>query len=58
VLTSLVVITLFVPCIASAAVILKERGKFETALTIMGSWVMAFAFGAILTRLLEWIPLL
>jgi ferrous iron transport protein B len=52
-LTSLVVITLFVPCVATATVMLKERGWREGASVFVLSWVMAFATGAVVTRLLE-----
>jgi len=53
-LTSLVVITLFVPCIATAMVMLKERGWKEGVGVFLLSWVMAFATGAVVVRLLEW----
>jgi ferrous iron transport protein B len=52
-LTSLVVITLFVPCMATATVMLKERGWKEGTAVFMLSWVMAFSVGAVVTRLLE-----
>lgn len=58
ILTSLVVITLFVPCIASATVIWKERGIKETLLVLFGSWAMAFGIGAIVARVFEWFPIL
>lgn len=54
VMTSLIVITLFVPCIASAAVIWKERGMKETIIVLLGSWVLAFLAGAVVARLMEW----
>jgi ferrous iron transport protein B len=54
-LTSLVVITLFVPCVATATVMLKERGWREGTSVFILSWVMAFATGAVVTRLLEWV---
>jgi ferrous iron transport protein B len=57
-LTALIVITLFVPCIASAAVFWKERGLKEAATILIGSWLLAFGVGAILCRLLEVIPVL
>jgi ferrous iron transport protein B len=53
ILTCLVVITLFVPCIASATVIWKERGLKESSIVLIGSWFLAFALGAGVTRLLE-----
>lgn len=54
-LVSLVTITLFVPCVASMIVMLKERGKKEGALIWIGSWVSAFLIGGILSRLLVWL---
>ena len=58
VLTSLLVMTLFVPCLASATVMWKERGWKEGAGVLALSWVLAFMVGAIACRLLEWIPVL
>lgn len=58
IMTTLVVITLFVPCIASATVILKERGPRETTAVLLGSWVLAFAIGALVARLLEGLAIL
>ena len=52
VVVALVVITLFVPCIASVVVIYKERGWKEGTTLWMGSWVLAFAIGGLLVRLL------
>jgi ferrous iron transport protein B len=57
-LTCLMVITLFVPCFASATVIWKERGVKEGMTVLAGSWVIAFGVGAILARLLEAFPVL
>lgn len=57
-LTCLMVITLFVPCFASATVIWKERGIQESSIVLAGSWVIAFGIGAVLARLLEWFPVL
>jgi ferrous iron transport protein B len=54
-LVALVVITLFVPCVASIMVMAKEHGG-RTALRIwIGTWVVAFAVGGLLTRMLLWI---
>ncbi|MFM7390552.1 MAG: ferrous iron transport protein B [Vampirovibrionales bacterium] len=58
VLTSLVVITLFVPCIASATVSWKERGWKEGLSVLTLSWMLAFGVGAVLTRILEVLPFL
>lgn len=52
IVVALVVITLFVPCIASVVVIYKERGWKEGTTLWLGSWVLAFAIGGVLVRLL------
>jgi ferrous iron transport protein B len=52
VVVALVVITLFVPCIASVVVIYKERGWKEGTVLWLGSWVLAFAIGGVLVRML------
>lgn len=57
-MTALIVITLFVPCIASVAVIWKERGLKECAAVFLSSWLIAFAAGALLCRLLAVVPIL
>lgn len=51
ILVALVTITLFVPCIASLIVILKERGTREGLLIWLGSWVAAFAVGGLVARI-------
>ncbi len=49
---SMVVITLFVPCIATVGVMIKERG-LKVALSIwLGSWLFAFIVGAGLAQIL------
>ena len=54
-LVALIVITLFVPCVASIMVMAKEHGA-RTAFRIwVGTWVVAFAVGGVLARLLTWI---
>jgi ferrous iron transport protein B len=55
VLTSAVVLTLFVPCIASLIVIYKERGIKEASFIWAGSFIVAITIGAILTRILGFI---
>jgi ferrous iron transport protein B len=45
---ALVVITLFVPCIATVTVLYKERGWKEASTLWLGSWVLAFAIGGVL----------
>lgn len=52
ILVCLVVLTLFVPCIASVVIMFKERGVKEASLIWFGSWVAAFAAGGILSRIL------
>jgi ferrous iron transport protein B len=50
--TAMVVITLFVPCIATVGVMIKERGA-RIALSIwVGSWLCAFAIGGVLAQVL------
>lgn len=50
--TACIVLTLFVPCIATVAVMVKEK-NFKTALAIwFSSWILAFGFGGILARVL------
>jgi ferrous iron transport protein B len=44
---SLIVITLFVPCIAAIMVIFKERGYKDALLIWLGSFVVAFLVGGI-----------
>jgi ferrous iron transport protein B len=52
VVTSLVVITLFVPCIATVVVLYKERGVKEASTLWLGSWVLAFSIGGLLAALM------
>jgi ferrous iron transport protein B len=49
---ALVTITLFVPCIASLMVMLKERGWRESLLVWAGTWIGAFLVGGILSRII------
>jgi ferrous iron transport protein B len=57
-LTALIVITLFVPCFASATVLWKERGIKEGLTLLAGSWAIAFGVGALVARLLQIFPVL
>lgn len=51
-LTAMIVITLFVPCIATVGVMTKERGP-KIAFTIwIGSWIAAFIIGGLLSMAL------
>lgn len=45
---ALTVITLFVPCFASVAILFKERGPVASAAIWFGSFAAAFALGALL----------
>ena len=51
-LVASVTITLFVPCVASLLVIMKERGKLEGACVWAATMVGAFVLGGILARAL------
>lgn len=52
VLVSLIVMTLFVPCIAAIMVIFKERGTKNAMLIWLGSFAVAFATGGIIAWLI------
>jgi ferrous iron transport protein B len=52
VLVSLVVMTLFVPCIAAIMVIFKERGTRDALAIWLGSFVVAFITGGIIAWLI------
>jgi ferrous iron transport protein B len=47
---ALIVITLFVPCIASLMVMLKERGWREGMIIWIGTWVVAFFVGGVVSH--------
>lgn len=49
---ALVVITLFVPCIASIMVMFKERSKGEALTIWLGSFILAFLVGGLLALVL------
>ncbi len=51
-LVALIVITLFVPCIAALIVILKERGVKEGMLIWLGSWLAAFVVGGLVAHII------
>ncbi|MEW5922174.1 MAG: ferrous iron transport protein B [Bacillota bacterium] len=51
-LVALVAITLFVPCIASILVILKERSAKDGLLIWVGSFIAAFLVGGLLARVM------
>jgi ferrous iron transport protein B len=52
VVVALVTITLFVPCIASLMVMLKERGVKEGLAVWAGTWIIAFAVGGLVSQVL------
>jgi ferrous iron transport protein B len=52
IVVSLTVITLFVPCIASLMVLLKERGLCEAMTIWFGSWILAFSIGGVVAAVL------
>ena len=52
IVVALVTITLFVPCIASLMVMLKERGAKEGMTIWAGSWVLAFGVGGLVALVL------
>jgi ferrous iron transport protein B len=49
---ALVTITLFTPCIASLMVMLKERGTKEALVVWLGTWIVAFLVGGLLSQVL------
>lgn len=51
-IVSMVVITLFVPCIATVGVMIKERGAAIAMSIWIGSWVFAFTVGGALATVL------
>ena len=52
-LVALVTITLFVPCIASVAVLFKERGAREAAIIWGAAWVIAITVGGIVAQVIH-----
>jgi ferrous iron transport protein B len=52
IVVALVTITLFTPCIASLMVMMKERGWKEASIVWLGTWVVAFLVGGLLSQLL------
>ncbi|MGA2622874.1 MAG: ferrous iron transport protein B [Bacteroidota bacterium] len=48
---ALITITLFVPCIASLIVMMKERGLKEGLIIWIGTWVVAFAIGGLVSQI-------
>ena len=52
ILVALITITLFVPCIASLMVMMKERGIKEGMVIWIGTWIVAFLIGGIVSQIL------
>jgi ferrous iron transport protein B len=52
-LVSLVVITLFVPCVASIMVMAKEHGGRTAVRIWLGTWIVAFVVGGLLAQFLH-----
>ncbi len=52
VVVALVTITLFVPCIASLMVMVKERGMKQAMVIWAGTWIVAFGIGGVVSQLL------
>ncbi len=48
---ALIVITLFVPCIASLMVMIKERGMKEGLIIWIGTWIVAFTVGGVVSQI-------
>lgn len=48
---ALITITLFVPCIASLMVMMKERGLKEGFIIWIGTWVVAFFIGGVVSHI-------
>jgi ferrous iron transport protein B len=53
--TAMIVITLFVPCIATVGVMIKERGMKIAMMIWLGSWVCAFVIGGMLSQVLPFV---
>lgn len=52
-LVALVTMSLFVPCIASVLVMVKERGRLEAAAMWIGAFTVALVTGGLVTRVLS-----
>jgi ferrous iron transport protein B len=49
---ALIIITLFVPCIAAMMIMIKERSIKEALFVWFGSWITAFGVGGIVAQIL------
>jgi ferrous iron transport protein B len=52
IVVALTVITIFVPCVASLMVLVKERGSKEAFTIWFGSWILAFSVGGVVAMIL------
>jgi len=51
ILTGLITLTLFVPCVASVLILFKERGSKEALAIWVGTFVIAFLVGGIIAHI-------
>ncbi len=51
-LVAMVSMTLFVPCVASVAILLKERSTKEAVAIWFGTWIAAFLVGGIVSQII------
>lgn len=51
ILTGLVTLTFFVPCIASMMILFKERGTRQALVIWLGTWLTAFIVGGMIARI-------
>ena len=54
ILVGVTTITLFVPCVANALIMIKERGYKMACIMFAIVMVTAFGVGGILSRVLQW----
>ncbi|MHB0913294.1 MAG: ferrous iron transport protein B [Armatimonadota bacterium] len=52
-LVALVTVTLFVPCIASVAILFKERSWRDAAAIWVGAWIFSFLVGGIVAQVIR-----
>jgi ferrous iron transport protein B len=53
IIVALITITLFVPCIASFVIMLKERGLRQGIIIGIGTWFFAFLIGGIVSQIIN-----
>jgi len=54
-ITACIVLTLFVPCIATFAVMVKEKNLKVALIIWLASWILAFMFGGLIARVLVYL---